>query len=173
MCILRLVSQVRKYDGFTPGKRVSGRKPKLPIWTADIPSFRYFTNPNDSQVTQTHDASLKVGETQAASLEIDSQWIFSLSLRPSCQELESGEFFLRQAGYFYRKSDGNKVDWEWHGQGIIIGRFWGNFSPARYRVNTIEADLNDLRYASEILDILGCDWTMHLHMANTNSQCVI
>ena len=40
MASLHLNSQVQQYDGFTPGHRVFGRTPKLPIGAAGNPNFR-------------------------------------------------------------------------------------------------------------------------------------
>ena len=60
MCILHLNSEVRQYDGFTTGRSVFGRTPKLPTGPADIPNFRDFTDPDGSPVTQTHDALVKL-----------------------------------------------------------------------------------------------------------------
>ena len=42
---LHLNSQAHQYDGFTPGKRVFGRTPKLPIGAVGNPDFTDFANP--------------------------------------------------------------------------------------------------------------------------------
>ena len=66
MCMLRMNPQVQKYGRYTPDRRVFGRAPKLPIEATDSPHFKDFTNPNDSPVTQTHDALAKLrGDTQS------------------------------------------------------------------------------------------------------------
>ena len=41
MAALHLNSQVQQYDGFTPGQRLFGRTPKLPIGAAGSPNFRF------------------------------------------------------------------------------------------------------------------------------------
>ena len=53
MTMMHLNSQVRQYGGFTPGQRVFGRTPKLPIGTIDNPFFWDFTNPADAPTTET------------------------------------------------------------------------------------------------------------------------
>ena len=45
MTAMRLNSQVRQFDGFTPGQRVFGRTPKLPIGAVRNPNFAEFMNP--------------------------------------------------------------------------------------------------------------------------------
>ena len=70
MCLRRLNVQVQQYDGFTPGRRVFGRAPKLPVGAVGSPHFSYFTNLNDSTVTETNGAMAKLREIQNASLEI-------------------------------------------------------------------------------------------------------
>ena len=45
MTALHLNSQVQQYDGFTPGQRVFGRAPKLPIGTVGNPNFSDFMKP--------------------------------------------------------------------------------------------------------------------------------
>ena len=52
MAALHLNSQVRQYDGFTPGQRVFGRTPKLPIGTVSNPNFTDFTNPIAAPTTK-------------------------------------------------------------------------------------------------------------------------
>ena len=71
MRMLRLSSKVPKYDGFTPGRRVFGRSPKLPIGAAGGPHFRDFTTLSDSPLTQTRVALVQFREIQKASLEQD------------------------------------------------------------------------------------------------------
>ena len=45
MDMMRLNSQVRQFDGFTPWKMVFGRTQKMPIGTACTPHFGDFMNP--------------------------------------------------------------------------------------------------------------------------------
>ena len=45
MATMHLNSQVQQYGGFTPGGRVFGRTPKLPIEAAGNPFFEDFMNP--------------------------------------------------------------------------------------------------------------------------------
>ena len=57
---LQLNSQVRQYEGFTPGVGVSGRTPEMPIGTVGDPFYNYFRNPANSPVTQTHQVIAKL-----------------------------------------------------------------------------------------------------------------
>ena len=51
LSMLHLDSKVHRYDGFTPGQRVFGRAPKMPIGTVGNPNFSDFTNRNDCPST--------------------------------------------------------------------------------------------------------------------------
>ena len=95
MCILHLNSQVGRYDGFTPGRRVVWRAQKLPIGAAGGPHFRDFTTPNDTPVTKTRDVLAKLREIQMDSLGSDVQEKFNLSLRSCFRELKGGSFYSK------------------------------------------------------------------------------
>ena len=77
MCTPRLKPQVQQSGNFTTGWRVFGRTPKLPIGAARAPDFKYFTNPNDSLVTQTRDVLAKLRGIRRGSLECDSHGKFN------------------------------------------------------------------------------------------------
>ena len=49
MTTLRLNSQAQQYGGFTPGQRVTGRTPKLPIGAVGNPNFADSMNPAGRQ----------------------------------------------------------------------------------------------------------------------------
>ena len=49
-----LDSQVQQFGGFTPGKRVFGLDPEIPIGTAGSPHFSDFMNPKAPRKTKTH-----------------------------------------------------------------------------------------------------------------------
>ena len=52
MTMAHLNSQVQQFGGFTPGKRVFGGNPKMPIGTAGDPHFEDFTNAKEDQATE-------------------------------------------------------------------------------------------------------------------------
>ena len=126
--MLRLNAQVRQYEGFTPGRRVSGRTPTLLIWAAGSPRFRGFMNPNDSPSTQTREVLAKFRGIQLADLESDLQRGFNLSLISSYREQKTEGFLLWRAVYFFRGNGQSKVDSKWHGPVIIMGRFRNKFA---------------------------------------------
>ena len=57
MCRIRMNSLVRQYDGFTPGRRVYGGTPKLPMGTTGKLIFWDFRNKNDFLVKHTSSAA--------------------------------------------------------------------------------------------------------------------
>ena len=99
MCMIRLNSIVQRYDGFTPGRRVPRRAPKLAIGAVGNPHFRDFTNCNDFPSTRTHGALVGFREIHRSSLERNSQGRFNLSLGSIPRELITEELFLRQSVY--------------------------------------------------------------------------
>ena len=153
---------------FTPGARVFGRAPKLPIGAIASPHFKDFTNPNASPLYAYTRCFSEIGPAvQQDSLEIGPKE--NLALRSSSQELETGEFLLCQTGYFYQNNGINKVDSKWNGQGVIIGMFGYKFDLSHRRDNTIETYLHYLRSKNKILGILCFDGTLHLRWGNTKS----
>ena len=55
MCMAHFKSKAREYGGLTPGHRVVGRSPKMPIATAGSPHVKDFTPQNESHVTKARD----------------------------------------------------------------------------------------------------------------------
>ena len=53
---------------------------------------------------------------------------------------------------------------------VIIARSGNIFASAHYRSNTIETYLNGRLFANKILDILGSDGTLCLHLENINRR---
>ena len=102
--VMRLNSQVRQYDGFTPGRRVSGRTPKMQGCTIDNPFRNDVMNPTDSPFTQTHQAIAHVMDIQKASLEIDFNGKFEGTLNHLVQDLRIRQFFFRCDVDFYKRS---------------------------------------------------------------------
>ena len=71
MATMRLNSQVQQYDGFTPGKRVFWRGPKLPIGAVGNPFFEYFMNPADAPTAETQNLISMIFEIRQAPLTSD------------------------------------------------------------------------------------------------------
>ena len=60
-----------------------------------------------------------------------------------------------------------KSDKRWQGPGIIIARYGNTYALVHFRGAYLEASLDDMKSADRILDVLGCDGTLQLHLANT------
>ena len=71
MTMMHMYSQVQHYDGFTPGQRVFGRTPKLPIGTIDNPFFEDFMNPVDAPAAKTQNLISTIYEIRQASPKAD------------------------------------------------------------------------------------------------------
>ena len=102
MRTIRLDSKLQ-YGDFTPGHRVFGRAPKLPIGAVAGPHFRDFTNTNDAPVTQPHALLVKLGGIKRASIEGDFRGKFYLSLRSSFQVQKTDGCFRWRTAYFDQK----------------------------------------------------------------------
>ena len=94
LSMLHLCPQSQQYDGFTPGQRVPGRTPKMPIGVTGDPSPCDFMNPADTPVAPTHQVRVELREMQQASLKIGFGGKFNMTLNQRVREMESEEFFL-------------------------------------------------------------------------------
>ena len=67
-----------------------------------------------------------------------------------------------------------KSDKRWQGPGIIIARYGDTYALAHLRGSYLEVSLDDMRPTGKILEVLGRDGTLQLHLANTKFfRCVI
>ena len=66
LSMLHLNAQLQQFGCYTPGKRVYGRTPEMPIATVDNTFYNDFMNPKDSPFAQTHQAIAKLREIQNA-----------------------------------------------------------------------------------------------------------
>ena len=60
-----------------------------------------------------------------------------------------------------------KSDKRWQGPGIIIARYGDTYALVHFRGAYLEVSLDDMRSTDKILEVLGCDGTLQLHLANT------
>ena len=160
LTMLRLNSQVRQYDCFTPARRVCGRTPEMPIGAVGNPFNIDLTNPENSSVTHTRPVIAKLREVQKASSENDINGEFNRTSAQHVREMESGDSFSLQALYFYRRKGNNEADLKRHAPRITIARF-GRQGGLFFRGNSVDVDINELRHASNIYDVLGCDGPLH------------
>ena len=72
----------------------------------------------------------------------------------------------RPNGIFWtaRKS---KSDKRWQGTGIIIARYGNAYALVHFRGSYLEVSLDDMKSTDRILDVLGRDGTLQLHLENT------
>ena len=122
MCIMRLNSHVHQYDGYTLGRRVFGRSPRLPIGAVGIRTLEVF---RIKWTSVKNDVLVKLREIQNAYLSRDSKGGFNLWLIAMFRNQKTEESFLWGTVYFYKNNGRSKVESEWHGPGITIGRCRG------------------------------------------------
>ena len=89
-----------------------------------------------------------------------------LCLERRIRNIKTEEFCLGQAVFFWtaRKL---KSDKRWQGPGIIIARYGDTYALVHFRGAYLEVSLDDMKSTDRILDVLGCDGTLQLHLANT------
>ena len=93
MAMMHMNSQVQQYDGFTPGQRVFGRTPKLPIGSIDNPFFGDFTNPAEAPATKTQNLTSAIYEIRQASLKADFQNKLNTALIRRVRNTKNADFF--------------------------------------------------------------------------------
>ena len=73
MTTMRLNSKVRQYVGLTPGRRVFGRTPKLPIGEAGSPFFRDSMSPAEAPSAKTHNLLPAIYKIRQSLISADFQ----------------------------------------------------------------------------------------------------
>ena len=91
--MLRLNSQVWQFGGLTPGRRVRGRDPKMPIGAAGSPHFADFANPTGPPETKTHNLLGVIRQISETSLGADFNGILNLRLNRRFRHIQNGGFF--------------------------------------------------------------------------------
>ena len=73
---------------------------------------------------------------------------------------------MGRTAYFYteRKSKGGN---RWHGPGVIIARYGNQYALAHFRGSYLGVAMGALKSTDKVLDVLGCDGTLQLHVGST------
>ena len=89
-----------------------------------------------------------------------------LRLERRIRNIKADEFCLGRTVFFWadRKS---KSDKRWQGPGIIIARYGNAYALVHFRGAYLEVSLGDLKSTDRILEVLGCDGALQLHLSNT------
>merc|ERR1712112_176904 len=132
MTALHLNSQVQLYDGFTPGKRVFGRTPKLPIGTVGNPNFPDFMKPVTAPTTKTLSLLNTIFKYEKHLWKRILTEKMQLRLERRIRNFKTEEFCLCQTVFFWtaRKL---KSDKRWQGPGIIIARYGSTYALVHFR----------------------------------------
>ena len=80
--------------------------------------------------------------------------------------METEEFRLGQTVYFGRRIENQKGKRR-QGPGIIIARYRDAYALVHFRGSYLGISLDDTKSAGKILEALGCDGALQLHLANT------
>ena len=128
----QLNPQAQQYECFTPGRRVVGRTPKIPIGAAGNPFRNAFTGRPTPQVTQTIPSACETDGIQKSSLRSGFNGKFKITSHRQVQDLEGAQFFLGRL-YTFTNEWGKKADLKMertrgHYRAIWAKRGFGLFS---------------------------------------------
>ena len=137
MTTMRLNAQVPQFGGFAPGRRVSGRTPKMPIWDIGNPFFEDFTNPPEAPATKVHGLLSVIRKIRQASLNAYFSNKLSTVLTRRVRN-KSDELFLGQTVFFISANRKEKGEKRWLGPGIITGRFGCIYDLVRFMGSYLE-----------------------------------
>ena len=74
---------------------------------------------------------------------------------------------MRQAAFPPGNKSANKGGKRWLGQWVIIGRFGGKFAIVHPMGSYLEVNLDDIRPEDRLLDVIGRDGDLQLHLPST------
>ena len=94
MTMVRLNSHVHRSVAPTPGRRVFGRTPKMPIGAVSNPNFADFTKPKEAGTTKTHHLLVVIRQIRQASLAADFNGELKLRSNRRFRQLRNGGDFL-------------------------------------------------------------------------------
>ena len=92
MITMRLNSQVPQFGARTPGKRVFGLSPKMPIGAVGSPHFPDSANPKGAQSTKTHHLLWLIRQIRQASLTAVLNMQLNLCVNRRLRQSVSGQF---------------------------------------------------------------------------------
>ena len=82
-----------------------------------------------------------------------------------------GVFLWRSVRPFYKSEKGGvNVGW---GHGYLLEYFGGELALVQPRGSYLEAGLDDMRSSNRLLEAIGCDEALQLHLPSAKSLCVI
>ena len=82
-------------------------------------------------------------------------------------DTKSEQFLVYRKVFFKAENRNAKGGRKWLGPGVIIGRFRGKYAIVRICGSYLEVDIEDMRSAKRLLEIIGRDGTLQLHVPST------
>ena len=75
--------------------------------------------------------------------------------------------FVSGKRFFFLAARKSKGDKRWQGPCIIAARHGNTYALVHFRGAYLEVSLDDMKSTDKILDVLGCDGALQLHLPNT------
>ena len=164
--MMPLNSQVRKFGGFAHGRRVLCRAPIIPIGAVSNPNFADFANPKDARRAKTHRLPCIIRQIRQASPTAYFNGKLNLRVIDVFRQSRNGGVSCAEL----RGLATNRKEKGWKrpmGTWVIIGRFVGEFDLVHFRGwggSIYGVDLEDMRSANRLLEAIGCDVALQLHL---------
>ena len=74
--------------------------------------------------------------------------------------------FSRGKPYIFIRIENPKGKKRWQGPGVIIARYGNQYALVHFRGSYLEVALGDLKSTGKVLEVLGCDGTLKLHVGS-------
>ena len=110
-----------------------------------------------------------IRQIRQASSAVDFSGKLNLRLNKRFRQTHTAEFPPRHAVFSVSTNRKAKGDRRWLGPWVIIGGFGGKYALVHIRGSYSEVDLAEMRTENRILDVIGCDGTLQLHL--TGGKC--
>ena len=154
-------SQISQADGATPGHRVFGRSPRLPIPTIESATMLDMVNGKHAPETVTMAIQQRIQRAREIWIEHDNVNKIKTSVYRAPRKCELQNIFIGQSAYFYDNNSGKGKEL-WRGPGIIVG-MWGHQVFLSYAYSLFRIPIANIRTTRDTLKAIGSDGQLQIH----------
>ena len=155
--------QISQVDGSTPGHRVYGRAPRLPVPSTEGAEFGNINQPSfgvAAPETRTMLIVKAIAECRIRWLEADSKAKCRKALSHKDRSVRDQDIFVGQSVYFYHQP--NKGSPSWKGPALVIGRY-NTMALIDYNCAVIKVAIEALRPTWGAYGVNDVDGQLQLH----------
>ena len=156
--------QISQIDGATPGHRIFGRAPRLPIPSAESATCLDMLNMNEAPETKTQKVIATIISAREIWLKNDTNAKLRTAMYRAPRRTPTNELFIGQTVYFWQpvQLKLQKSQQKWQGPGIIIG-VWGHQALVAYQSTFFKVANENLITTDKMLEAIGSDEQLQLH----------